>query len=274
MKKSLSIIWLLLIALFITSCEAKNNVDPVDPNQNQGNETEVIIAKPHQDYIYAKVVEKSDNYEDAEHNHLCTIKVNVITNYNDLLNDHTENSLYVDEKIKNSETVEIIISDVYNEYVNIDDEFIYHLDKMIHIVDKTDSSEKEAFDARSNDYAILPVSDGRVVFRISTQIAQASEPNYAMYEKMVLRYWYYSQRIDEFFIEYDSTKNIRDLTCYMLVSNDKLSHFELVLNALKNIESEHFYRFKYSERSQNGRGVKFIIEYLENIAMEVQDENN
>ncbi len=240
--KYLNILLILFVVAFVTACNDKN-IDEQPTNPTIGSKSEEAAL----DYIWFKVVNVSLLYKDINGNDVNVIEANIIKNFNQILNVETDYSKYINEISNSGKTLKLVISNTYNKYFAVGDEFLYKLNDTIQI--KVDDKNEEVFSTLSNEYTLLPVADDELLLNnISSSIAIYTEKDYEMETLILQRVVHYCFDLENYFIEYDysSGYSYSEKYSYVLTSNPVIVRFENMLKALNNINESFFYKLKYS----------------------------
>ena len=245
MKKNFNII-ILLVAFMMMFC-----ITACDHNAGDNKNDDVVIGektdKPYLDYVWLSVSKVGLEFNDLLGNTVNVIEVNVIKNYNELLNEETDYSNYVKNINENNQTLKLIVSDTYCKYLSVGDEFIYKLNEVHKL--KIEDKEEEVFTTLGNEYTLLPVVGEKLCLtNITSSITFKSEPDYEMDIIFIQRDAYYGHDLDSYFVEFDYSIGYPSggYSSYILVYNPTLSRFESILKALSNENENYFYKMKYS----------------------------
>lgn len=170
MQKYLKIIVLFLITFVLFSCNHVNYFSGNDDNESNNNENNDIDGenksdKLYVDYVKLRVTKKNLDYCDENNNALYILEVAIDYNYNNLLNIETPYSKYIDELVSNNNTLLLNTSKEFFENINLDNVFIYKLYDKVKIIHKETDKSEYVFSTRNNEYTILLIENGKIIFR-------------------------------------------------------------------------------------------------------------
>ncbi len=239
----LRIVIVFLLIFTLTSCEGINIFNN-QPNTNDMPENMEKSEDIYLDYIWFKILSIETKQQEYDGHQLNIVDVEIIQNFNNIINIETDYSKYIDEKTKNNEKIKISFSDTYFKYLNIDDEFIYKLDDLVYLKNK--NITQIVFDTFNNEFTLLPIKNEELCFNNNTT-SMTCDDDYVMNTIVLERYVHYGIDFDHYFVEYDYSIGYGDYECLILYTGRNIERFEKTIKAFNNINNSHFYKLKYSD---------------------------
>lgn len=157
MKKILFVFILLVSVVFLFSCSIAQTIKYDNQLKNYTNAD--ASEKNYQDYVKFKVATKNNNFTYLNGEVAYVIKVEIIKNYNLILNDETLFSKYINEKKENNEQINLIVSKELYQVLDIDMVFVYRLRYLEVVKDKYNSNYKFFSTVNNEETLLFETSD-------------------------------------------------------------------------------------------------------------------